>query len=416
MDIAREPRSKKGRYAWIALAVLVVIAVTIMLRNLEPAAPTVDGAVIWTDVVQRDNMLRQVRGSGNLRPKNILIISATTAGKVEEVLAEPGLDVKSETVLVVLSNPDVELNALQANQELVAAEASLANLRNNLEIQQQNQQIAVASVNNQLRDARRTLDSYNEVREEVSRLQLERTRDLVEELTNRLEMEQNTLKLLTDGVSATLNAEEARVDRLQELAEFQRSRVDALNVRAGTVGIVRELDLEEGQWVGTGQSLGVIIQPGKLKAVVNIPEVQARDVILGQEAEVDTRSAGREKVPGRVSRINPSASGGLVTVDIELLGELPRGARPDQSVEGIITIERLEDVLYMSRPTVGQANTTVGMFKLVDNRQYAIRVRVEIGQTSVGSIEIKGGLEEGDEVILSDMARWDEFDRVRIRW
>lgn len=402
---------------WIAVAVLAVVAITLMLRNLEPAAPTVDGAVIWTDVVKRDDMLRQVRGSGNLRPKNILIISATTAGKVEEVLAEPGLEVTSETELVVLSNPDVELNALQANQELVAAEANLANLRSTLEIQQQNQQITVANVNNQLRDAQRTLDSYNEVREEVSRLQLERTRDQVEELTARLEIEQRTLDLRTEGMSTTLNAEEARVERLRELADFQRSRVEALRVKAGTVGIVRELDLEEGSWVGAGQQLGVIIiTPIELEAVVNIPEVQARDVVIGQVAEVDTRSAGREKVRGRVSRIDPSASGGLVTVDIELLEELPRGARADQSVEGIITIERLENVLYMSRPTVGQANSTVGMFKLVDDRQYAIRVRVDIGQTSVGSIEIKGGLEEGDEVILSDMARWDEFDRVRIRW
>jgi len=185
-----------------------------------------------------------------------------------------------------------------------------------------------------------------------------------------------------------------------------------MNVKAGTNGVVRELNLEVGQWVSPGQVLGVIIKPGRLEAVVRIPETQAKDVLLGQEAEVDTRSA---KVPGHVARIDPSASGGQVTVDIELDGELPRGARPDQSVEGIVTIERLDDVLYIGRPTMGQANSSVGMFKLIDEGRYAVRVIVRIGQTSVDRIEIKQGLQEGDEVILSDMQRWDAFDRIRIR-
>ncbi|MFC1500406.1 efflux RND transporter periplasmic adaptor subunit [Candidatus Zixiibacteriota bacterium] len=415
MDIVREPKKKTGRNIWIAVGVLAVIAVTLWLRRLEPAAPTVDGAIIWTDTVKRGDMLRQVRGTGNLRPKNILLITATTGGKVEEIFAEPGLEVEPETVLLILSNPDVELDALQAQQQLVAAEANFENLRGNLETGLLNQQVTVSIVNNRLRDAQRTLDSFNEVREEVSLLDLQRTQDEVEVLTSQLEIENRTQELMTLSMGRTMNAEQERVERLRDLAEFQQNRVNALHVRAGSNGILRELQPEKGQWIPAGQTLGVIIQPGALEAVVGIPEVQAKDVLVGQEATVDTRSAGGRAVPSRVSRINPSASGGLVTVDIEILGDLPRGALADQSVEGIITLERLENVLHMNRPTVGQANSSVGMFKVVDDGQYAVRITVQIGQTSVNSVEITGGLEEGDVVILSDMARWDEFDRVRIR-
>jgi len=415
VDIAREPKKKTGRYIWISVGVLGVIAVTLWLRGLEPAAPTVDGAIIWTGTVERGNMYRKVRGTGNLRPKNLLMITATTGGKVEEIFAEPGLQVEPETVLLILSNPDVELDALQAQQVLVAAEANYENLRGNLETSLLNQQVTVARTRNQLRDAQRRLDSYNEVKEEVSRLDLERTQDEVEELTSRMEIEQRTMELLEAGMGRTLAAEQEAVERLRDLAEFQQDRVDALHVRAESQGTLRELQPEKGQWINAGQPLGVIIQPGDLEAVVGIPEVQAKDVLVGQEAIVDTRSAGGREIPARVSRINPSAQGGLVTVDIEILGELPTGALADQSVEGIITIERLEDVLYMSRPTMGQANSSVGMFKVVDDGQYAVRVTVKIGQTSVNNIEIESGLERGDVVILSDMARWDEFDRVRIR-
>ncbi len=415
MDIPREPKSKKSKYIWITLAVIAVVAITIGLRSLEPAAPTVDGALIWTDIVKRGPMLRQVRGSGNLRPKNILHVSAVTGGKVEDVLVEPGAEVEPDDVLLIMSNPDVELNALEANQQLVAAEANLANLRGTLETNRLNQEASVERTRNQLRDAQRTLESYNAAREEVARNDLERTQDEVNFLTTQLEIEQRALDIMNEGNQRTIAAEESRVARLRELAEFQQSRVEALHVRAGSEGIVRELNPEKGEWVGTGQELGIIIQPGELEAVVNIPEVQAKDVIIGQEATVDTRTQGGREIPGRVTRIDPAATGGLVPVDIEILGELPDGVRADISIEGIITIERLDNVLYMSRPTVGQANSRVGMFKLVDDGQYAVRITVEIGQTSVNSIEIRGGLEEDDEVILSDMARWDEYDRVRIR-
>lgn len=399
----------------MALAVIALAAITVLLSRLEPAAPTVDGALVWTGTVRRSDMLRQVRGTGHLRPRNILFLSALTGGRIERVLAEPGLKVNPETVLLEMSNPDVELNALEAERQLTAVEAELVNLRGGLETGILSQQATVASVRNQYRDAVRRLEAFREIPEEVSKLDLERTQDEVEELEARLAIEQRTLEVQTEGRVAQLAAKQSQVDRQRALAEFQRNRVEALSVKAGTYGTLRELAPEKGQWIGTGATLGVIIEPGKLMAEVGIPEVQARDVLIGQEAEVDTRSAGSVKVPGRVVRIDPSASGGLVTVDIELTGELPRGALADQSIEGIITIERLVDVLNMNRPTSGQAHTHVGMFKLVDGGQYAVRVTVRIGQISVNSIEIVEGLEEGDEVILSDMARWDAYDRVRIR-
>ena len=412
MDIPREPKGKKGRYLWIAAGVLAIVAITLFLQRLEPAAPTVDGAIVWTDTVKRGSMLRRVRGTGYLRPEDIVYISAETAGRVARVVAEPGLVTEPETVLLELNNPQVELDALEQQRQLTVAEGELVNLTNSLETVVLNQQVTVNRVRNQHRDAVRRLEAFNDVREEVSRLELERTQDEVEELRDRLEIEERTLRVLTEGIERQLAAKRSQIERLKELAEFHQRRLESMNVKAGTRGVVRELELEVGQWVSPGQVLGVIIQPGRLKAVVRIQETQAGDVVLGQEAEVDTRSA---KVKGHVARIDPSASGGMVTVDIELDEMLPTSARPDQSVEGVITIERLDDVLFMGRPTVGQANSRVGMFMLVEEGRYAVRVTVHIGQTSVDRIEIVQGLQEGDEVILSDMSRWDAFDRVRIR-
>jgi len=412
VDIPREPKGKKGRYLWGAVVLLALVAITMFLRRLEPAAPTVDGAIVWTDTVQRGDMLRRVRGTGYLRTADIFYISAEAAGRVTRVLAEPGVRTEPETVLLVLNNPQVELDALEAGRQLTVAEAEYVTLSDNLETNVLNQTIAVNRVRNQYRDAVRRLEAFNDVKEEVSRLDLERTQDEVQELEDRLEIEERTLRVLTEGIDRQLAAKRSQIERLEELSEFQDRRLESMNVKAGIKGVVRELDLEVGQWVGSGQTLGVIIQPGRLEAVVRIQETQAGDVVLGQEAEVDTRSA---KVKGHVARIDPTASGGLVTVDIALDEELPASARPDQSVEGVITIERLEDVLNMGRPTVGQANSRVGMFKLIEDGRYAIRVIVEIGQTSVDRIEIVQGLQEGDVVILSDMSRWDAFDRVRIR-
>jgi HlyD family secretion protein len=412
VDIQREPKSKKGRYILIGLAVVALAVITVLLRNLEPAAPTVDADTIWTGTVERGPMLRQVRGPGTLVPEDIVFISARTAGRVERVLVQPGTTVTPEVILLELSNPNVELDALEAARQLSAAEADLTNLRGTLETGILNQQVTVARTRNEYRDAVRRLESYREVPQDVSKLDLERTQDLAEELEKRLEIEERTLEVRQQGREVQLKVQQSQVERLMDLEVFRRNLVASMKVPAGVKGVVRTLELEVGQWVNAGSPLGVIIQPGRLRAEVRINEIQATDVVLNLPAEVDTR---RGKVPGHISRIDPSALGGTVRVDIALDGTVPEGARADQSVEGIITLERLEDVLYMGRPTIGQANSTIGLFKLVDDGNYAVRVSVELGQTSVDKVEVKRGLQQGDIVILSDMARWDNFDRVRIR-
>lgn len=413
MDIPREPKSKKGRYIWIGLGVVAVVVITIFLRNLEPAAPTVDANILWTDTVKRGSFLRQVRGNGHLVPEDIVYISAVTSGRVQEVLVKAGAETETETVLLRLENPDVQLDHLDAQRQYTVAQSELVQLRGQLETQILDQQATVARTRNQLRDAQRQLAAYREVPEEVSQLDMQRTEDQVEELTLRLEIEEKILAFRQQSRDIEIQAQESQVARLKELAEFQQNRLESMNVRAGTRGVVRELDLEVGQWVNPGQRLGVIIEPGKLMAQIRINETQARDVVIGQKAEIDPRVG--EVVEGRVTRIDPSASGGQVTVDVEILETLPQGARADQSIDGVVTIESLEDVMYVGRPTNGQANQTVGLFKIVDGGTAAVRVSVEFGRSSVDKMEVERGLEVGDQVILSDMSRYDEFDRVRIR-
>ena len=413
MDIPREPKSKRGRYIWIGLGVVALVVLTLFLRNLEPAAPTVDANILWTDTVKRGSFLRQVRGSGNLVPEDIVYISAVTAGRVQEVLVKAGAETDPGTVLLRLENPDVQLDYLDAQRQYTVAQSELVQLRGQLETQILDQQATVARTRNELRDAQRQLAAYREVPEEVSQLAMQRTEDQVEELTLRLEIEEKTLTFRQQSRDIEIRAQESQVARLKELATFQRDRLESMSVKAGTRGVVRELGLEVGQWVNPGQRLGVIIEPGELMAQIRINETQARDVVIGQKAEIDPRVG--DVVEGRVTRIDPSASGGQVTVDIEILEPLPQGARADQSIDGVVTIESLDDVMYVGRPTNGQANSTVGLFKVVDGGTAAIRVSVEFGRSSVDKMEVERGLEVGDEVILSDMSRYDEFDRVRIR-
>ncbi|MFO7768042.1 MAG: HlyD family efflux transporter periplasmic adaptor subunit [bacterium] len=413
MDIPREPKSRKGRYIGIGLAVAALVVVSLYLKDLEPAAPTVDANILWTGTVERGSFLRQVRGGGSLVPEDIVYISAVTSGRIQEVLVRAGAETGPGTVLLRLENPDVQLDYLDAQRQYTVAQSELVQLKGQLETQILDQQAAVARTRNQLRDAQRQLAAYREVPEEVSKLAMQRTEDQVEELTLRLEIEEKTLEFRQQGRDIEIQAQESQVARLKELAEFQRNRLESMNVRAGIRGVVRELDLQVGQWVNPGQRLGVIIEPGELMAKIRINETQARDVLVGQKAEIDPRVG--EVVEGRVTRIDPSASGGQVTVDIEILEPLPQGARADQNIDGVITIESLDDVMYVGRPTNGQAHATIGLFKIVDNGTAAVRVSVELGRSSVDKMEVKRGLEAGDQVILSDMSRYDEFDRVRIK-
>jgi HlyD family secretion protein len=386
---------------------------TLGLRGLKPAAPQVDRSTIWVDSVQRGPLVLQVRGPGTLVPERVRWISAVTAGRVEQRLAEIGQQVKPETVLLVLSNPDVQLEALESERQLTAAKGDRVNLRTSLVSQRLNQQGALAVARSEYLEAKRNAVAAESLaaKELISVMEASRARDRVEELATRYEVEERRLAVLSDAMSSQLALQEAQVDRLRAVTEFQRGRVRSMEVRAGAAGILQDLTLEVGQWAQPGATLARIVEPGRLKAVLRIPETQAKDIVLGQPASIDTRNG---VVQGRVARIDPAVQNGTVTVDVSLQGELPRGARPDLSVDGTIEVERLKDVLHVGRPAYGQSNSSVGLFRLVEDGHSAVRVNVELGRTSVNTVEIRGGVQPGDKVIISDMSRWDGYDRVRV--
>lgn len=415
MDVPREQKNRT-RNRWIlgSAAALLVIAATVALARLEPAAPAVDRDVVFTGAVERGTMVRQVRGPGTLIPEHVRWVSAVTAGRVERRLVEPGAPVQAGTVIMEMSNPDVQLQALEAERQLAAARAGLVELSTQLQTQRLNQAGVVVQVRSQHRQAERTYQSNQELASNdlIAQNELERSRDQLAELEERLELERERLALMERNITRQVAVQESQVERLQRIVDFQQDRLASMHVVAGTDGVLQELNFEPGQWVQPGTTLAKVVQPGRLKAVLRIPEVQAKDVTVGQSASIDIRSG---TIPGRVVRIDPGAQGGSVTVDVALdVAELPRGARPDVSVDGTIEVARLDDVLHMPRPHIGQANSAVGLFKLVGDSE-AVRVTVQLGQTSVNEVEVRTGLDAGDEVILSDMSAWDAYDRVRLK-
>jgi len=415
MDIMREPKKNRRRYIWAAVGILVLAVTTVALARLKPAAPAVESATVWTDTVQRGEMVRQVRGPGTLVPEFTRYISAVTAGRVETRLVEPGAEVEPGTVLMELENPDVRLQLLESQRQLAAAEQGLVERRTNLNTAPLNQEGVVATIRAQYNQAVRQAEANQELakKELISGLELQQSLDAVEEFRVRLAAEQERLALMTRNIEEQLSVQEEQISRLASIVEFQRDRLESLVVQAPTSGVVQELPFEPGQWVQAGQTLARIVQPERLKAVLRIPEVQAKDVAMGQPAQIDTRNG---IIPGHIIRIDPAASGGVVVVDVALdVDELPPGARPDLSVDGTIEVARLSDVLYVGRPAYGQANSSVGLFKLTDGGNEAVRVTVQLGASSVNEIEVRSGLQEGDVVILSDMSQWDSYDRVRLR-
>jgi HlyD family secretion protein len=392
----------------------VFATITIAVARLEPAAPSVDRAAVWTDSVKRGTMIRQVRGPGTLVPEQIRYIAAVTAGRVERVHAQPGVEVDESTVLLELSNPDLDRQTLEAQRQLTGSEADYANLSASLENQRLSQEAAVASARSAYRDAERQAKLHEEMAERglIATMDLSRARDAAEEQRVRLEIEQKRLEFMTQSMRAQLTAQRSQIERLRGIVEFHRQQIESMVVRAGTVGVLRELPLQEGQWVIPGSNLAVVVQPGRLKAELRIPETQARDLTIGQESRIDTRNG---VVSGRVVRIDPAVQGGTVRVDVALYGALPRGARPDLSVDGIVEIERLDDVLYVGRPAYGQPESAVRLFRLEPGGASARSVTVRLGRSSVNTIEIIDGLAEGDVVILSDMSTWDAAERVRLR-
>lgn len=414
MDIPRpQPRTRKP-FLYGGAALGAAVFVTLAIAGLEPAAPAVERETLFVDTLRRGTMIRQVRGPGTLVPEQIRWIPAVTAGRVEQKLVQPGTVVGSGTVLVELSNPDVQLESLEAERQLSAARAQLVSLRTTLETDRLNQEGVVATVHTQFLQARRNAAASDELvrRGLISEAEAQTNRERAEELAIRLELERKRLAILTESVEPQLAVQRSQVERLENIVRFHRDRIAAMRVPAGADGVLQDMPVEEGQWVLPGEILARVVQPRRLKAVLRIPETQARDVALGQRVLVDTRT---DTIPGRVMRIDPAAQGGTVGVDVALEGALPPGARPDLSVDGTIEIDRLEDALYVGRPAYGQAHSTVGLFKLVDGGGAAVRVRVSLGRASVNAIEVLEGLAPGDAVILSDMSQWDAHERVRIR-
>jgi multidrug resistance efflux pump len=414
VDIPRAPANRgRKRIIYGALVLVGLVAMTLGLRSLKPAAPRVDRASIWIDSVQKGPLVIEVRGPGTLVPERIRYISAVTAGRVERRLAEPGQEVQPETVLLELSNPDVQLEALESERQLTVSQADRVTLQTDLKTQRLNQEAAVAAAKAAYQDAKRNAEAAEELvaKQLISTNEAKRALDQVEEMQTRFRVEEERLQVMVGASDSQLALQNAQVRRLGDVAQFQRGRVRSMKVLAGAHGILQELPLEVGQWAQSGATLARLVEPGKLKAVLRIPETQAKDVSIGQPAKIDTRNG---IVRGKVRRIDPAVQNGTVTVDVSLEGELPRGARPDLSVDGTIEVERLPNVLHVGRPAYGQANSAVGLFKLTPDGSEATRVTVRLGRTSVNTVEITGGLAQGDKVIISDMSRWDGQDRVRV--
>jgi HlyD family secretion protein len=414
VDIPREQPSRKRRYVPIAVGAVVVLGLTAALWRLEPAAPSVDRSTVWTDSVRRGEFVRQVRGPGTLVPEQARWIVAVTSGRIERLHVQPGESVDATTVMLELSNPDVQVEGLNAERQLAAAESELSSLEVTLATQRLEQRSRVAQVEGEQREAERRLEASRELAERqlIPRMELQRQEDAASELGVRLGLERERLALLERTLAGRIDAQRRQIDRLRAIAEFQTTRLESMRVRATVAGVVQDLTLEVGQWVMPGQSLARVVEPGRLMAVLRVPETQARDLAVGQTAAIDTRNG---IVEGRVRRIDPSVQQGAVAVEVALIGELPRGARPDLSVEGTIQIERLDDVLFTGRPAYGQAQSLVSVWKLVDGGKSAVRVPVRLGRSSVNTIEIVEGLEPGDRVILSDLSAYDAHDRIRVR-
>ena len=417
MDIIREQKPKKNkRIIQISAVVVALVLITLGLRSLKPAAPSVDRATVWMDTVQQGTMVRQVRGPGTLVPENMRYITAVTAGRIEQRYLLAGAEIDSSTVILRLSNPDVEVQLLQSQQQLSQAEAGLITLRSNLETQRLTQQGLVAQIRTQYLDAQRVYDQNQRLYERnpdlVAQAELERSKEQADELRTRLQLEEEQLSVLEGAVQEQIDAQQTQIRRLQAIVQFNTERLASLEVIAGVDGVLAELPVQEGEWVQAGGTLARVVQPGRLKAEIRIPQTQAQDITVGQLANIDTRN---DTIEGRVARIDPAVQSGTVTIDVALPENLPRSARTDLSVDGTVIIERLDDVIYVGRPAFGQANARVGIFKLVDDGNYAERVNVQLGRSSVNEIEVTDGLQPGDIVILSDMSQWDGYERVRLR-
>jgi len=415
MDIKREPQKNKKKFILIGAAVLGLVAVTVALTRLKPAAPTVQLSTIYLDTVEQGEMVLEVRGPGTLIPEDIRWITAVTAGRVEKLNLLPGVSVEPNTVLLELTNPDVEIQTLNADRQLTDAESQLVQLRTNLNSNRLTQAASVANLRSQWLDAKRRAESGAELLKQglIIPLDQKQAEERAEALGKQVEFEEERLKIMTGTINEQIKVQEDQVSRIRSIVAFQHGLKASMVVRAGARGVLSELPLQIGQYAQAGATLAKVVpMPLRLKAVLRIPETQAKDVTIGQKALIDTRNG---IAPGHVIRADPGSTLGTVTIDVALDGTPPAGARPDLSVDGVIEIARMSNVLYTGRPPYGQTDATIGIFKLVEGGRYAEQVSVRLGRTSVNSVEIKEGLAKGDVVILSDMQRFDNVTRVRIK-
>jgi HlyD family secretion protein len=416
MDIPRPEIKRRRQLRQLAIGggiVLLIIAASIALARLEPAAPSVARASVWVDTVREGEMLRQVRGPGTLVPREIRWIAAQTDGRVERILVRPGAEVEPDTVLVELSNPDLVQQTEEARYALEAAEAEFIETELRLRSQQLDQRAALAVARVEYESARLQAEAEKDLVEDgiVPVVQYKRSVLLAEQLDIRLEIETDRFEQFSSSMKAQVAAQRARLEQVRNQYQRRQDQVASLHVRAGIAGVLQQVPVEEGQRIALGVNIARVARPDDLQAELRIAETQARDVQIGQRVAVDTRNG---IVEGQVVRVDPAVQAGTVQVDVELLGELPRGARPDLSVDGTIELERLENVVFTGRPAYGQPNSTVGLFKLVEGGKSAVRVPVELGRSSVNAIEIVQGVLPGDQVILSDTSSWDSHDRIRL--
>ena len=394
---------------------LLLIAATIGVSRLKPAAPEVERSTVWTDTVKRGSMLRQVRGLGSLIPSQEFTrqIPAETEATVVRIRMLPGSQVKADTILLEMSNPQAEQAALDAKLQLKAAEAEYQSLRVRLQSDLMNQKAGAATVTADYSQAKLQSETDKALYDlgVISGLAYKNSKNRSDELTTRHNIEGERLDINQKAIESQMAEQQAKVDQIRALAALKQKQLDALKVRAGIEGVLVDLPLQVGQHVLPGTMLAKVVQPDHLIAELKVAETQARDVQIGQPALVDTHNG---TVEGSVMRIDPAVQNGTVTVDVKLTGELPKGARPDLSVDGTIDLERLENVLYVGRPAFGQENSTISLFRLDPDNKGAVRVPVKVGRASVNSIQVVEGLHEGDTVILSDMSRSDNTDRIRL--
>jgi len=418
MDIQRpsNARAKKiKRIVYVVVTVVIIAGVTLGLSRLRPAAPSVDRGTVWTDVVKRGPMLREVRGLGTLVPLDIRWIPAQTASRVDKIVIRPGPHMLTpNTIILELSDPAVEQALLDAEYQLKAAEADYANLQVQVNSELMNQKSVEAGVRSDYEQAKLQHEVDYKLYQEGIDAEVTQKLSKVKEdqLAIRVALEADRTKIAADSARARLQAQQSHIDQYKAMYELRRSQADALHVRAGINGVLQLLPVEEGQNVAVGTNLARVADPHKLKAEIKIAETQAKDIAYGQNATVDTRNG---IVKGHVIRIDPSVVNGTVTVDVGIDDPLPLGARPDLSVDGTIELENLKDVLYVGRPVHGQSDSTISLFKVVNDDSDGVRVNVKLGRSSVNTVEILQGLQVGDKVVLSDMSQWDNVDRIRLK-